>query len=39
LIIGGLKQLPRLRQLRNGAIFLMRSHPSFAKEGITIPHP
>src|SRR5262245_2347016 len=30
-IIGGLKQPPRLRCLRNGAIFFMRSHPSFAK--------
>ena len=35
LIIGGLKQLPRLRQVRNGAIFLWRSHPFFAKKGIT----
>ena len=33
LIIGGLKQLPRLRQRRNGAVSLWRSHPSFAKEG------
>ena len=35
-IIGGLKQLPRLRQLRNGAISLWRSHPFFAKKGITL---
>jgi hypothetical protein len=36
LVIGGLKQLPRLRQLRNGAISLWRSHPFFAKKGITL---
>jgi len=28
-----LEQPPRLRLLRSGAIFLWRSHPSFAKEG------
>jgi len=31
-----LKQLPRLRQLRNGVISLWRSHPFFAKKGITL---
>ena len=36
LISGGLKRLPRLRQLRNGVISLWRSHPFFAKKGITL---
>jgi len=36
LISGGLKQLPRLRQLRNGVSSLWRSHPFFAKKGITL---
>ena len=31
LIIGGVKQLPRLRRLRNGAIFLMAQPPLLRK--------
>src|SRR5262245_50853580 len=32
-MIGGLKQLPRLRLEGTGSFSLWRSHPSFAKEG------
>src|SRR4029078_12982879 len=44
-LIGGLKQLPRLRQLRNGAIFCMAQPPLLRKEGTGsaaaqhLPHP
>ena len=32
-LIGGSKQLPRLRQLRNGAVFFMAQPPLLRKEG------
>ena len=38
LIIGGLKQLPRLRQLRNGAVFLYgAANPPSRRRGLASP--
>ena len=40
LIIGGLKQPPRLRQLRNGAVFLYgAATPPSRRRGIRVSQP